>query len=191
MSFSTLSLRSHREGRRAAPIKVFRSGRSAKTSPSVVVCALGSGPSVVLVDGPPEVAHLAVDLHVDRVEVPPPVGERAHPLDALPADLGLPWLFGKQHSSRVIGSSVSLGRESGRAAPISLPTRPAVMKRLIGRPLASVTANSLVLMPPFVPPVSHPGPSYWPTGSKPYSAPPGACLLKVSGDNVCDRVSDH
>ena len=38
-------------------------------------------------DSPPEVAHLAVDLHVDLVETPMPMGELAHVLDPLSADL--------------------------------------------------------------------------------------------------------
>ena len=42
----------------------------------------------LMIDGPPEVVHLAVDLHVDLVEMPFPVGVLAHPLDPLPADLG-------------------------------------------------------------------------------------------------------
>ncbi len=35
---------------------------------------------------PPEVAHLAVDLHVDFIQAPSPVGERAHVLNPFPAD---------------------------------------------------------------------------------------------------------
>ena len=42
----------------------------------------------LVVDGAPEVVHLADDLHVDLVEMPPPMSEGPHPLDPLPADLG-------------------------------------------------------------------------------------------------------
>src|SRR3546814_15054318 len=41
-------------------------------------------------------------------------------------------------------------------------TCPAVMKKLIGRPFASVTACSLVFMPPFVRPIRRPGPPFLP-----------------------------
>ena len=41
----------------------------------------------LVVDSPPEIAHLAVDLHVDLVKMPAPVGVGAHVLDPLPADL--------------------------------------------------------------------------------------------------------
>ena len=40
-----------------------------------------------LVDGAPEIDHLAVQLHVHLVQVPPPVAEPTHPVDALPPDV--------------------------------------------------------------------------------------------------------
>src|SRR5205814_1829780 len=40
-----------------------------------------------MVDGPPEVAHLPVDLQVDLVEAPPPVAVLAHRPDPRLADL--------------------------------------------------------------------------------------------------------
>ena len=42
----------------------------------------------LLVHGSPEVVHLPIDLHVDLVEMPSPVGEGAHVLDPLATDLG-------------------------------------------------------------------------------------------------------
>ena len=41
-----------------------------------------------MVDGPPQIMLLAVNLHKHLVEVPPPLGIRSHMVDALPADLG-------------------------------------------------------------------------------------------------------
>jgi hypothetical protein len=41
----------------------------------------------LVIDGTPEVVHLAVDLHVDLVEMPPPMREGAHMLTPFPADL--------------------------------------------------------------------------------------------------------
>ena len=43
---------------------------------------------VLVIGGAPEVAHLAIDFHVDLVEAPPPVGVAPHPVDPLLADLG-------------------------------------------------------------------------------------------------------
>ena len=40
----------------------------------------------LVVDGASEIDHLAVQLHVHFVEVPPPVAEAAHAADACPAD---------------------------------------------------------------------------------------------------------
>lgn len=42
----------------------------------------------LMIDGAPEVMHLAVDLHVHLVEVPLPLAALAHAIDALSADLG-------------------------------------------------------------------------------------------------------
>jgi hypothetical protein len=42
----------------------------------------------LMIDGPPEVAHLAIDPHVDLVEMPTPVGVGPHVLDPLSSDLG-------------------------------------------------------------------------------------------------------
>ncbi len=42
----------------------------------------------LVIDGAPQVAHLAVDFHVDLVEMPTPRGVGAHVLNAPPADLG-------------------------------------------------------------------------------------------------------
>jgi hypothetical protein len=36
----------------------------------------------------PEVVHLAIDLHEDLVEVPPPKGSRPHSIHPFPTDLG-------------------------------------------------------------------------------------------------------
>jgi hypothetical protein len=41
----------------------------------------------LLVDGSPEVHHLAVELHVHLVEMPSPVAEAPHPRHPLPADV--------------------------------------------------------------------------------------------------------
>ena len=46
----------------------------------------------------------------------------------------------------------------------------AVIKKLIGRPFASVTACSLVFMPPFVRPIRRPGPPFLPAGWTPCGA---------------------
>ncbi len=40
-----------------------------------------------MVDGPPEVMREVVDLHLDLVEVPAPVGQDAHAVDSLATDL--------------------------------------------------------------------------------------------------------
>ena len=40
-----------------------------------------------MIDGAPEVAHLAAHLHVDLVEMPLPMGELAHTVDPPTADL--------------------------------------------------------------------------------------------------------
>lgn len=40
-----------------------------------------------MVDRPPKVMHLAVDLRVDLVEVPPPVTEALHPVNPLAPDV--------------------------------------------------------------------------------------------------------
>lgn len=40
-----------------------------------------------MVDGPPEEAHFAIDLHVDLVEMPTPMRGLAHVLNSFPPDL--------------------------------------------------------------------------------------------------------
>ena len=42
----------------------------------------------LVIDGPPQIVILAVDLHKHLVEVPAPMGIRPHVINALPADLG-------------------------------------------------------------------------------------------------------
>ncbi len=42
----------------------------------------------LVIHGAPEVMHLAVDLHVDLIEMPPPVPEAFHPADPLAPDIG-------------------------------------------------------------------------------------------------------
>lgn len=41
-----------------------------------------------MIDGPPQVVGLTVDLHVDLVDVPAPVAKGAHAAHPLPADIG-------------------------------------------------------------------------------------------------------
>ena len=40
-----------------------------------------------MIDGAPQIMHLAVDLYVDLVEVPAPVSNALHPADPLPTDV--------------------------------------------------------------------------------------------------------
>src|SRR5215211_1202682 len=40
-----------------------------------------------MIDGTPQVAHLAVHLHVHLVEMPPPLSKPAHPAHTLPTDV--------------------------------------------------------------------------------------------------------
>src|SRR5271156_421073 len=40
-----------------------------------------------VINGPPEIAELAVDLHEDLIQMPPPLGEAAHVLNPLLPDL--------------------------------------------------------------------------------------------------------
>jgi hypothetical protein len=47
------------------------------------LCDRGFQHLALVVDGAPEVAHLAIDLHLDRVETSSPVGTRPHALDPL------------------------------------------------------------------------------------------------------------
>jgi hypothetical protein len=42
----------------------------------------------LMINGPPEVVHLFVNLHLHLVEVPLPLAILAHAIDALSADLG-------------------------------------------------------------------------------------------------------
>jgi hypothetical protein len=41
-----------------------------------------------MIDGAPQIVHLAVDLHVDLVEVPAPMRMSPHAIDTLLTDLG-------------------------------------------------------------------------------------------------------
>lgn len=41
----------------------------------------------LMIDGAPEIYHLAIDLHVHFIEVPLPVAEAPHPVDPLSADI--------------------------------------------------------------------------------------------------------
>ena len=40
-----------------------------------------------VINGAPEVVHLAVDLHVHLIEMPSPVGDALHPADPLPTNV--------------------------------------------------------------------------------------------------------
>ena len=40
-----------------------------------------------MIHSPPEIVHLAVDLHVDLIEVPLPVAKAAHTADPLPTNI--------------------------------------------------------------------------------------------------------
>ena len=42
----------------------------------------------LVIDGPPEVVRLAVDLHLRLIEIPPPVAACAHPFHTFASDLG-------------------------------------------------------------------------------------------------------
>jgi hypothetical protein len=52
------------------------------------LCDVGFQDLALVIHRPPQVAHLAVDLHVDLVEMPSPVSMSPHPTHPLPADLG-------------------------------------------------------------------------------------------------------
>ena len=70
----------------------------------------------LVVDRPPQVAHLAIDLHVHLVETPPPMGMLAHRLDTLVADFaGGPKRF---HRSRTVSWQMSMPRSNSRSSTL-------------------------------------------------------------------------
>jgi hypothetical protein len=70
----------------------------------------------LLVHRSPEVAHLAIDLHVDLVEVPLPMPQAPHPTDPLTADICSKQRTELFHQCLTVSWEMSMPRSASRSS---------------------------------------------------------------------------